>query len=101
MTKLQCYVTSCAFNSTDACCRPSIKVDGPTAHTSQETCCQSFAESTNQFSSGGQYDSPNDSLSIQCDASHCTYNENRSCSANSIRVDVSSGGTECSSFKEN
>ncbi|QHI73417.1 DUF1540 domain-containing protein [Aminipila terrae] len=102
MPALQCKVNPCSYNSKGQCCRPSIHVNGETAHVSSDTACQSFAERTqNQMISGVQYDSPNHSLSIDCDAQRCIYNQNEKCSADSVCISYGYTGTECSSFEQN
>lgn len=101
MTTLQCNVNVCSSNSKGYCCRPSIHVKGETAHTSSDTGCGSFTERTqNQMTSGVRYDSPNQSLSVDCDAHRCVFNQNKNCTANSISINHGYTGTECASFKQ-
>lgn len=100
MTKLQCSVNSCSSFSNGYCCRPSIHVNGPTASASSQTCCQSFTDNKNQMTSGVQYNTPNQSLNISCDAHNCTYNQNNQCSASSVCISSNFSGTECTSFKQ-
>ncbi|QAT42954.1 DUF1540 domain-containing protein [Aminipila luticellarii] len=101
MPALQCTVVPCSYNEKGCCCRPSIQVKGQTAHVSTDTACQSFAEKTqNQMISGVQYHSPNQSLSVDCDAHRCVYNKDQKCSAESVAINYGYSGTECSSFKQ-
>lgn len=100
MPALQCNVNSCSSNSSGYCCRPSIHVSGETAHNSSDTSCRSFSERTNHISNDVQYNSPNQSLSISCDARRCTFNQNNNCNANSISVSYGFSGTECASFRQ-
>ncbi len=101
MPNLQCNVYSCSSNKTGHCCRPSINVNGATAYSLSDTGCQSFTENTQtQMINGTHYDSPNQSLSVNCDAHRCIYNKNQVCTADSICINYGSLGTECSSFKQ-
>lgn len=101
MPKLQCSVYSCSSNRTGYCCRPSIHVNGATAHTLSDTGCQSFAENTQtQMINGVHYTAPNQSLDINCDAHRCIYNQNHKCTAEAVSINYGSFGTECSSFKQ-
>lgn len=101
MPKLQCNVNSCASYKSGYCCRPSIHVNGVSACTKSETDCKSFAEKTQtQMISGVQYSTPNQCLSVDCDANKCMYNQNHKCSADSICISYGQSGTECASFKQ-
>ncbi|QIB69539.1 DUF1540 domain-containing protein [Aminipila butyrica] len=100
MPALQCKVVPCSYNSKGCCCRPSIHVNGATAHVCSDTACQSFAEKTqNQMISGISYSSPNQTLSVDCDAHRCMYNQDRKCSAEAVSISYGFSGTECSSFQ--
>lgn len=99
MPALQCNVIPCSYNRTGRCCRPSIRVNGETAHISSDTSCHSFAERTqNQMTSSISYRTPNESLSVDCDAHRCIYNQEKKCSAEAISITHGYSGTECSSF---
>ena len=100
MTSLQCTVNSCGNNKEGCCCRPDIKVGGQQAHTSSETCCDSYISKKNSMTSSIGYSQPNASLDIRCDACNCIYNENHQCYASGISVNSVASGTECSTFCE-
>ena len=40
--KLECSVTACRHNEHNFCDLPGIKVEGPGARESRQTCCESF-----------------------------------------------------------
>lgn len=44
MTKLDCTATNCIYNQNKVCAKDQVQVVGEQAHTSGETCCQSFKE---------------------------------------------------------
>ena len=104
--KLECSVTACRHNVNSLCDLPSIKVEGPGACCSDQTCCESFEERTSAGSNAvsGSYASPD--TSIDCKAHNCTYNNNCKCEAECVCVgcccsDVSSkSGTECCTFQQ-
>lgn len=107
MTKLDCSVRNCMHNKDDLCCRPTIKVDGTSAHRSDETSCDSFRRlhtdpphvaSLNNVGVGYEY--PNKSLDISCSAKNCSFNKESHCIADHISIKNCSDGTECASFVE-
>lgn len=104
--RLECSVTACRHNVDDLCDLPGIKVEGPGACCSDQTCCESFEP---RSSSGSNYTSiygAAPETSIDCKAQNCTYNNNCHCEAECVCVgcscqDVSGkSGTECCTFRE-
>lgn len=101
MTKLDCNVVNCAYNTENCCKRSDICVEGEDAGSPSATCCGSFAPkgcgcATN---STGCVCKDTD---VKCEAVECMYNNSRMCHANHIGI---SGGhadrmreTECASF---
>lgn len=105
MTILSCSATSCIYNKEELCSKGDILVDGPNAHTPNETCCASFqkrtqSSATNSCASGCGCET----IQIDCKACECTYNEQHKCTASAI--DISGSGaskqddTMCSTFQE-
>ena len=82
--KLECSVTACRHNEHNLCDLPGIKIEGPGACESRQTCCES----------------------IDGKAQNCTYNHDCKCEAECVCVgcscsDVSGkSGTECCTFRE-
>ena len=99
MPSLSCDAIHCAHNKNNCCCLSNIKVKGAKAKTSDKTCCESFIE---QQGTMNLNESTCANLSIDCEAQHCTYNEDCVCHAD--RVDIVGNnaccctGTECGTF---
>ena len=107
--RLECSVTSCRHNSNNLCDLPSIKVEGPGARQSCQTCCESYEErgmGASNSISGSFSNSLSPETSIDCKAHNCVYNDNCKCEAQCVCVgccssDVTSkSGTECCTFQE-
>lgn len=103
MTKLNCSVTSCAYNDEKLCCLDNIKVEGTTADISDSTACASFEERRNSgYSNSYGSREPRYRLSIECMAEKCVYNRAFRCSAD--HIDVAGDGakdfdeTRCATF---
>ena len=109
MNRLECQVTSCQHYCNNQCCLPGIKVDGPSACESSQTCCSSFEERHRSMgenvSACGR--TPSVETSIDCKAEKCAYNENCKCTAECVCVGCFCGdvttksGTECCTFRNN
>lgn len=103
MTDLKCSAINCGYNEDHYCCKGDIMVGGKRAECSDDTCCESFVDETkDRFSSAIRH--PSKSISIDCEAVKCVYNEDYRCSAE--HVDVSGAGasdsreTSCKTFTE-
>lgn len=103
MTQLKCHVIHCSSNQNQCCCRPDIKVDGPKACRSEETCCDSYTCIPEGTTNNVGYRQPNTHMPIACTARNCTYNAEGKCTASSIRMDGSQarekGQTACATFE--
>lgn len=44
MTKLDCTATNCVYNENKVCAKENVQVSGERAHSSCDTCCESFKE---------------------------------------------------------
>lgn len=103
--RLECTVTTCRHNSDSLCDLPGIKVEGPGARHSDQTCCESF-EPRNGSTSNAAGGYPSLETAIDCKAQNCTYNEDCHCQAQQVSVgcccgDVcSKSGTACCTFQE-
>ena len=102
MADLKCVVENCTYNKDCLCSKGDIMVGGKHAQCCQDTCCESFAEKK----AGGYVSSlehPCKTISIDCEATKCVYNDNYKCHAD--HVDIKGCGacdcreTECASFK--
>lgn len=85
---LRCSATNCAFNQRSECSAGAINIRGAAAVTSQGTICSSYVDrSSNSFTNSVNYGrtEPDD---IRCEACNCTYNENKNCTANNVRIDA-------------
>lgn len=105
--RLECSVTSCLHNQNSLCCLDSIKVEGPGARQSSQTCCESYVERIGSASNSvSGHGTPRPETFINCKAENCTYNDNCKCEAECVCVgcccsDVTSkGGTECCTFQQ-
>ena len=103
MTKLSCSVTHCSSNSSSQCCRPEILVGGPNAAGAADTNCASFTKLPSGATNSVGYDRVNASMPVSCEASHCVFNSNRMCEADTIQIRGSNaletGQTECATFQ--
>ena len=85
MTKLECNVTNCLHNADNCCCKQSIMVDGHDAKKKEQTCCGSFDENKGGLFKN-VFKTPESSLSVDCEAVQCIYNDNRHCAAAKIGI---------------
>lgn len=101
MVNTNCSVTSCMHNSESCCCKNEIMVDGQNATTSENTCCASFDERRGE-SFKNSYETPDEHLKINCEASQCVYNDNMICKADHVDISGngadSARGTVCATF---
>lgn len=102
MTSLGCNAKNCVNNKNDYCCLNSIKVEGCTAKSCDDTCCQSFMEERDGQAKNST-NAPKFELNISCGARNCMYNENKMCRANHVDISgisaTDSDETVCTTFK--
>ncbi len=103
MAELKCKAESCTYNKNEYCCKGDIMVGGKHACDCDDTCCESFSERrADSFSSALNHPSP--TISVDCEVSKCTYNNNYKCLAE--HVDIMGSGasnrkeTACATFKD-
>ena len=102
MTKLECNVTNCLHNADHCCCKQSILVDGHDAKEKEQTCCGSFDENKGGLFKN-VFKTPESSLSVDCEAVQCIYNDNRHCAA--AKIGIAGDGasraeqTRCTTFQ--
>ncbi len=107
MTRLQCSAVHCEFNDDNHCCLPGIKIGGgDKAHSSRETCCDSFRERSNQASNrSATFNRPDDKLNVSCSACKCKYNHAGACCADNVKIGNAAAyrhqDTECHTFCKN
>lgn len=103
MSQLVCTADGCLYNKTKCCCKGDITVGGKHADSEEETCCESFCERRDD-SYTSALEHPSKTVSIDCEARNCAYNQNYKCEAD--HVDISgknancSDDTVCATFKE-
>lgn len=102
MPVLDCNVVSCIHNADKKCCKGNILVEGSDAKTSDATFCASFYE-READSFRNQYETPDVALQVDCEATHCRFNDNCECHADHIGIDggsvCCSEETKCASFE--
>jgi hypothetical protein len=102
MTKLVCSVSTCAHHCDNYCCKNSIDVDGKDASQKDSTCCASFQERGKDCMKNASQ-TPNETMTISCDAEKCIHNENHVCKASKVGIAGSGakqkGQTECATFE--
>lgn len=85
---LKCNATNCAFNKRMECSSGAINIRGAYAVTSDETNCSSYVDRiTNSFINSISSQRTNTS-NIRCEAYKCTYNRNKNCTADNVRIDA-------------
>ena len=115
---LSCTATNCVNNMSGICSASTINVSGSSAHSSEATQCETFAEKglknslnnvlnmnvVGEFKQVFNNESIEMSPSIRCSAVNCMHNEKKLCLADNIMVNgmgaLSSGKTQCETFKE-
>ncbi|HKM03562.1 MAG TPA: DUF1540 domain-containing protein [Lachnospiraceae bacterium] len=101
MAELNCGVSNCFYNKNSLCSKGDIMVGGKQADVKDQTSCESFSN-REQESYTSSLDHASKVISIDCEASKCTYNNNYRCIAS--QVDVTGNGakgskeTSCSTF---
>ena len=103
MAELKCGVENCTYNKERLCSKGDIMVGGKFADSSASTCCDSFHERK-----GDSYTSsvshPSKTISIDCEAVKCIYNDDYRCQASHVDIkgSAASSSTEtiCATFKE-
>ena len=90
MAQLDCGVQNCVYNKDKACSKGDIMVGGKHAHTSDDTCCESFAEKRGTDSYVSALEHPCRTIGIDCEACECKYNTDYRCFAE--HVDIQGNG---------
>ena len=101
MTKLECSVTNCFYNSDRCCCKGDIKIEGSGAERASGTCCSSFRERKDGMARNAVGE-PSKNIEVACKACNCVHNEDCKCDAEHIGIGGSGAchcqDTECMSF---
>ena len=103
MSYLRCNARNCSNNQNDLCIREEIKVDGATADTKSDTCCNSFTQRGESYSNvTSRATSAEPETDIDCDVVNCSYNKDYKCADASVDISGSSActcrETQCSTF---
>lgn len=104
MPRLSCTVSECTHNKQNLCCLDVIKVGKESAKTTCETECDSFSQKNDIVKKiVSAVESPMSDLHIECNATACQYNDNKSCTANAVSICGNScctcSDTQCDTFK--
>lgn len=103
MAELCCSVENCMYNNECCCSKGDICVGGEKARKEEDTCCESFVQ-RREGTYTGSLCHPGHTISIDCEAVKCVYNEDYKCTA--AHVDIRGCGasdcreTACGTFKE-
>ena len=103
MAELFCGAVKCTYNKDNYCCKGDIMVGGKHAETSENTCCESFHERRGEaYTSSVSH--PSKTISIDCEAVKCIYNDDYRCQASHVDIKGHSAGssteTVCATFNE-
>lgn len=103
MVNLKCSADTCTYNRECLCCKGDIMVGGLHADCSGKTCCESFNERRGD-SLTSSLNHPSPTISIDCEATKCRYNNNYKCTAEKVTINgAGAKGTQetaCSTFVE-
>lgn len=104
MNKINCSVDNCSHNNSGTCYANRVDIGGGLSNSACSTCCASFLDErnysnlTNNTNSGGNCDC------LVCTVEGCAYNENKSCTLDSINITGNEvkvySNTECASFEK-
>lgn len=103
MAELCCSVENCTYNDQCYCSKGDICVGGEQAEREEDTCCESFLQ-RREDSYTSSMDHASRTISIDCEATKCVYNEDYKCMAD--HVDIRGCGasdceeTACGTFRE-
>lgn len=115
---LSCTATNCVNNMSGICSANTINVSGASAHSSEATQCETFAQKGfrnslanvlnenvfGEFKQAFTNESIEMSPYIRCEATNCMHNEKKLCVADNIMVNgigaLSSGKAQCETFEE-
>lgn len=103
MADLRCSVENCAYNADCCCSKGDILVGDERARREEDTYCESFSRKRDCTCTSGLCH-PSRTISIDCEAVKCVYNEDYKCKAE--HVDIRGCGacdckeTACGTFKE-
>lgn len=85
MAELKCSVASCCHHKGDCCCKGDIMIGGKDVCCSDDTCCESFAKrKADSYVSVMEH--PCKLISIDCEATQCTYNKSYKCNAKQVNI---------------
>lgn len=104
MTRLDCSVVNCIYNTDHCCGKGDIMVEGSSAKTSRETCCSSFKEKREGSAGNSCSCSPKEDIKVNCKAKNCKFNDQDDCRCTADHIGIAGGNachctdTECASF---
>lgn len=104
MNRLECCVSTCANNQSGLCRRPSIKVQGQSSKSSEDTRCQSFWPQGENVTNSVPDSPAEPETDVYCTACNCRYNDEscHKCTASSVSIDGDGAhtmsNTQCGTF---
>lgn len=102
MAELKCGAENCSYNVDRYCSKGDIMVGGKHARCDADTCCESFVNKKADHVSNACR--PSRTISIDCEASKCVYNNNYKCTADHVDIRGNNAcdceATNCATFKE-
>lgn len=103
MAELKCKANTCCYNNEGNCCKGNIMVGGNHAVAIDNTCCESFSQRRGENYRNAM-ERPSRTISIDCEATNCTYNTNYRCCAQQVEIKgcgaAECGQTACTTFQE-
>lgn len=94
---LNCSAYNCTYNNSGTCYAGSIQVAGDNDLTTDSTICSTFTPAdANKSFANTTSNSFTTSSDINCKARKCTYNNNHTCTASSVQINLDNAS--CSTF---
>lgn len=103
MPRIDCSVNNCSHNQSGVCYSNRVNMAGSFAHSSEGTCCGSFLDKAGYSTLTSNTNSSGACDCLVCEATSCTHNNNKLCSADTITVSGNGANlyseTNCETFR--
>ncbi|MEF9987423.1 MAG: DUF1540 domain-containing protein, partial [Bacteroidales bacterium] len=86
MAKINCSVTNCSHNKSSICYSNMVNIGGGCVEKECSTCCGSFLDERNYSNLTNNTNDCGPCDALVCSVETCTYNNNKSCSAQNINI---------------
>ena len=95
MSKIKCSQKKCKYNTSECCMKDGIYVN-------QHASCDSYEEGEKVNNSKFEFGTfERHENNIVCNATHCLYNNNKSCSVNHLNIDKEKNAdARCTDFEQ-